>query len=65
MLTSSTVEAGHLTLGTDREVQFRGGMLIGVCLQLLIFLFQLWDIGGQPRFRSMWERYCRGVNAIV
>ena len=24
-----------------------------------------WDIGGQPRFRSMWERYCRGVNAIV
>jgi len=25
----------------------------------------LWDIGGQPRFRSMWERYCRGVNAIV
>ncbi|KDE07260.1 ADP-ribosylation factor-like protein 8A [Microbotryum lychnidis-dioicae p1A1 Lamole] len=27
--------------------------------------FKLWDIGGQPRFRSMWERYCRGVNAIV
>lgn len=26
---------------------------------------QIWDIGGQPRFRSMWERYCRGVNAIV
>ncbi|ORY82926.1 ADP-ribosylation factor family-domain-containing protein [Leucosporidium creatinivorum] len=26
--------------------------------------FKLWDIGGQPRFRSMWERYCRGVNAI-
>lgn len=25
----------------------------------------MWDIGGQPRFRSMWERYCRGVNAIV
>ncbi|WAR25794.1 AR8BA-like protein, partial [Mya arenaria] len=25
----------------------------------------LWDIGGQPRFRSMWERYCRGVNAIA
>lgn len=24
-----------------------------------------WDIGGQPRFRGMWERYCRGVNAIV
>lgn len=24
-----------------------------------------WDIGGQPRFRTMWERYCRGVDAIV
>lgn len=26
---------------------------------------KMWDIGGQARFRSMWERYCRGVNAIV
>ena len=26
---------------------------------------KLWDLGGQPRFRSMWERYCRGVNTIV
>lgn len=26
---------------------------------------KVWDIGGQPRFRSMWERYCRGVNCIV
>lgn len=26
---------------------------------------KLWDIGGQPRFRTMWERYCRGVNAII
>ncbi len=26
---------------------------------------KLWDIGGQPRFRAMWERYCRGVNSIV
>ncbi|ODQ64481.1 P-loop containing nucleoside triphosphate hydrolase protein [Nadsonia fulvescens var. elongata DSM 6958] len=24
-----------------------------------------WDLGGQPRFRSMWERYCRGVNCVV
>lgn len=24
-----------------------------------------WDIGGQVRFRTMWERYCRGVTAIV
>ena len=28
-------------------------------------LLKLWDIGGQPRFRGMWERYCRGVTAIV
>jgi len=26
---------------------------------------KIWDIGGQPRFRSMWERYCRGVNAVI
>ncbi|CAO1620192.1 unnamed protein product [Parajaminaea phylloscopi] len=26
---------------------------------------KMWDIGGQPRFRSMWERYCLGVSAIV
>lgn len=24
-----------------------------------------WDLGGQPRFRGMWERYCRNVTAIV
>ena len=24
-----------------------------------------WDVGGQPKFRSMWGRYCRGVNAII
>ena len=26
---------------------------------------KVWDLGGQPRFRSMWERYCRGVQCIV
>ncbi|XP_019085291.1 PREDICTED: ADP-ribosylation factor-like protein 8A [Camelina sativa] len=26
---------------------------------------RLWDLGGQPRFRSMWERYCRQVSAIA
>ncbi len=25
----------------------------------------MWDIGGQEKFRNMWERYCRGVSAIV
>ncbi|KAH0929122.1 hypothetical protein HID58_014849 [Brassica napus] len=26
---------------------------------------KIWDLGGQRRFRTMWERYCRGVSAIV
>ncbi|KAI5062918.1 hypothetical protein GOP47_0021465 [Adiantum capillus-veneris] len=29
------------------------------------FRVRLWDVGGQARFRSMWERYCRGVSVIV
>jgi len=27
--------------------------------------FKIWDVAGQPKFRSMWERYCHGVDAIV
>ncbi|KAF9013466.1 Arl8a protein [Cyathus striatus] len=27
--------------------------------------FKIWDVAGQPKFRSMWERYCNGVDAIV
>jgi ADP-ribosylation factor-like protein 8 len=27
--------------------------------------FKLWDLGGQPRFRDSWEKYCRTANAIV
>jgi len=26
---------------------------------------KVWDMGGQEKFRSMWERYCRGVQCIV
>lgn len=26
---------------------------------------KIWDLGGDRRFRGMWERYCRGVDAIV
>ncbi|GAA5945055.1 hypothetical protein JCM10213_001543 [Rhodosporidiobolus nylandii] len=26
---------------------------------------KVWDLAGQPRFRSIWERYCRGVSAII
>ncbi|KAJ3200313.1 hypothetical protein HDU82_009011, partial [Entophlyctis luteolus] len=24
-------------------------------------VMKLWDLGGQARFRAMWERYCRGI----
>jgi len=27
--------------------------------------FKIWDVAGQPKFRTMWDRYCRGVDAIV
>jgi ADP-ribosylation factor-like protein 8 len=26
---------------------------------------RIWDVAGQPKFRSMWVRYCDGVDAIV
>lgn len=26
---------------------------------------KVWDLGGQPRFRDSWEKYCWGVDAIV
>jgi GTPase SAR1 family protein len=26
---------------------------------------RIWDVAGQPKFRSMWERYCNGVDAVV
>jgi ADP-ribosylation factor-like protein 8 len=26
---------------------------------------KFWDMGGQPRYRSMWARYCRGVGVII
>jgi ADP-ribosylation factor-like protein 8 len=27
--------------------------------------FKIWDLGGQPRFRESWEKYCRKADAIV
>lgn len=26
---------------------------------------KLWDLGGQPRFRESWEKYCRDADCIV
>jgi ADP-ribosylation factor-like protein 8 len=28
-------------------------------------VLKIWDVAGQPKFRSMWERYCHGADAIV
>lgn len=27
--------------------------------------FKLWDLGGQPRFRDSWEKYCRSADCII
>jgi ADP-ribosylation factor-like protein 8 len=26
---------------------------------------KLWDLGGQPRFRESWEKYCRNADVII
>lgn len=26
---------------------------------------KIWDVAGQPRYRNLWERYCKGSSAIV
>ena len=50
---------------TKGNVTIKVGRMFFSDYLLCISIIQIWDIGGQPRFRSMWERYCRGVNAIV
>jgi ADP-ribosylation factor-like protein 8 len=42
------------TVGFNMRKLQRGGVTIKV-----------WDLGGQARFRSMWARYCQGVQAAV
>ncbi|KGG52161.1 hypothetical protein DI09_1p110 [Mitosporidium daphniae] len=60
MITVSTILNGVFnedmipTIGFNMRKITKGGIII-----------KMWDIGGQPRFRSMWERYCRNVNAIL
>ncbi|KAJ8763476.1 hypothetical protein K2173_002359 [Erythroxylum novogranatense] len=55
-------------------ITFKILLLFSFCLQVGFNMrkvtkgnvtIKLWDLGGQPRFRSMWERYCRAVSAIV
>lgn len=26
---------------------------------------KMWDLGGQPKFRESWEKYCRNTDCIV
>lgn len=42
------------TVGFNMRKMTKGGVTI-----------KMWDLGGQARFRSLWERYCRGVQAVV
>lgn len=55
VLTTGTFHEDMIpTVGFNMRKVTKGGVTI-----------KLWDLGGQTRFRSMWERYCRGVQAIV
>ncbi|KAF9733297.1 ADP-ribosylation factor family protein [Paraphaeosphaeria minitans] len=63
------VQKGHVTLKCAKLVR---AILLGCRIKYPVARISAdhhrhssWDLGGQPRFRSMWERYCRGVNAMV
>ena len=56
------VQKGHVTL--KWSVRYLPGSY-DPCFVQPLTVSSSWDLGGQPRFRSMWERYCRNVNAIV
>ena len=48
-----------------KELSIKSGWLLKRKVKKGNVTIKLWDIGGQPRFRSMWERYCRRVSVIV
>ncbi len=54
LITSGDYADQEPTIGFNMRMVTKGNVKI-----------KLWDIGGQARFRSLWERYCRGVHAIV
>jgi ADP-ribosylation factor-like protein 8 len=53
------------TVGFNMKKVTKGHVTIKAYSPPSMTLINRWDLGGQPRFRSMWERYCRGVNAIL
>ncbi|KAI9788151.1 MAG: hypothetical protein M1816_007197 [Peltula sp. TS41687] len=60
LLTSHVIQGGEFTIDSIPTIGFNMKRV-----QKGHVTLKCWDLGGQPRFRSMWERYCRGVNAIV
>ncbi|XP_030902138.1 hyaluronidase PH-20 isoform X2 [Melopsittacus undulatus] len=67
---SGIVIWGDMNLTQNKSGQFTEDMIptVGFNMRKITkgnVTIKVWDIGGQPRFRSMWERYCRGVNAVV
>ncbi|GLC35909.1 ADP-ribosylation factor-like protein 8A [Pleodorina starrii] len=54
LTTGQYTEDNIPTVGFNMRKMTKGGVTI-----------KMWDLGGQTRFRSLWERYCRGVQAIV
>jgi ADP-ribosylation factor-like protein 8 len=55
---------GDTDAGKGREHPPINNKRVGM-LTSFFFLFPTYLRSGQPRFRSMWERYCRGVSAIL
>ena len=42
------------TIGFNHRTVKKGGVSI-----------KMWDLGGQPRFRESWEKYCRTADVII
>lgn len=57
---SRRVQGGEFTSDTVPTVAFNKKELKKGHVSI-----KCWDLGGQPKFQSMWERYCRDVNAII
>jgi hypothetical protein len=54
LLNGVSGEFAHTQVGFSIKRIVKGSVVIKV-----------WDLGGQPRFRMLWERYCRSVQVGV
>ena len=55
-------QVSHQLPNNSQQTKLR--LLFDESSETIVFQFTAFNFL-QPRFRSMWERYCRGVNAIV